>query len=59
MFYIMSLRFYLIVVDIDECQTNTDFCEHICVNTVSSYYCECNEGYELVDDIHCQSKSMK
>ena len=38
---------------------NTDFCEHICVNTEGSYNCECNEGYELVDDIHCQSESMK
>ena len=59
MFYKMSFRLYLIDVDIDECRLNADFCEHICVNTEGSYYCECNEGYELVDNIHCQSESMK
>uniref|UniRef100_A0A287D9D6 Collagen and calcium binding EGF domains 1 n=1 Tax=Ictidomys tridecemlineatus TaxID=43179 RepID=A0A287D9D6_ICTTR len=38
-------------LDIDECATsNKTLCEHICVNTVGSYRCECREGYVLEDD---------
>ncbi|MBZ3871182.1 Collagen and calcium-binding EGF domain-containing protein 1 [Sciurus carolinensis] len=37
--------------DIDECATsNKTLCEHICVNTVGSYRCECREGYIREDD---------
>lgn len=37
--------------DIDECGTsNKTLCEHICVNTVGSYRCECRGGYVLEDD---------
>lgn len=34
----------------DECLEDTDLCEQICVNSVGSYVCECNEGYRLNGD---------
>ncbi|MCH9664554.1 MAG: hypothetical protein K0U41_01755 [Gammaproteobacteria bacterium] len=37
-------------VDIDECSLNANLCHQICTNTDGSYTCECNEGYQLMDD---------
>ena len=37
-------------IDIDECSLGRHSCEHRCVNTVGSYRCACNIGYELGDD---------
>ena len=38
-------------VDIDEClSTDNGGCDHTCVNTDGSYYCECYDGYVLTDD---------
>ncbi|XP_022241765.1 low-density lipoprotein receptor-related protein 2-like [Limulus polyphemus] len=35
----------------DECaKVETNQCEHKCVNTLTGFYCECNEGYQLMDD---------
>ena len=33
--------------DIDECSSLSGGCEHTCVNTQGSYYCECREGFAL------------
>ena len=36
--------------DINECEENSGTnaaCEHVCVNTNGSYFCECNSGYRL------------
>ena len=33
-------------VDIDECSSNNGSCVHICTNTLGSYTCVCNSGYE-------------
>ncbi|MEE6474716.1 hypothetical protein FKM82_010468, partial [Ascaphus truei] len=33
-------------IDIDECST-TSYCHHHCVNTLGSYYCHCNPGFQL------------
>ncbi|CAA9998006.1 unnamed protein product [Nesidiocoris tenuis] len=37
--------------NVDEC-TNVEVhqCNHKCVNTLTSYYCECNPGYKLLED---------
>ena len=38
-------------LDIDECSNSTlNTCQHICKNTIGSYYCECNQGYTLQSD---------
>ena len=31
----------------DECQENNGGCEHNCQNTLGSFKCYCNPGYEL------------
>ena len=36
-----------IIVDINECNVNNGGCEHTCTNTVGSYNCSCNTGYQL------------
>ena len=36
---------------VDECaKPELNQCEHKCVNTLTGYYCECNEGYRLMKD---------
>ena len=39
----MSTIYFLI--DIDECLSSP--CEHICSNTLGSFQCSCNSGYQL------------
>ena len=34
--------------DIDECEMDPTLCEQICNNTVGSYECKCEDGYQLV-----------
>nr|XP_022902920.1 low-density lipoprotein receptor-related protein 2 [Onthophagus taurus] len=37
--------------NVDECaKTEMNQCNHKCVNTLTGYYCECNQGYKLLDD---------
>ena len=42
-------KYYLIVIDINECNSNNGGCNHTCINTVGSYVCQCNSGYTLSD----------
>ena len=37
----------LLFTDINECAEGTHKCEHKCVNTDGSHYCECSDGYEM------------
>ena len=38
-------------IDINECKTNHNGgCDHICTNTDGSYYCTCQDGYDLMMD---------
>ncbi|XP_053316708.1 EGF-containing fibulin-like extracellular matrix protein 1 isoform X2 [Spea bombifrons] len=40
-------------IDIDECSLSS-FCHHHCVNTLGSYYCQCNHGFQLaVNNYSC------
>ena len=40
-------------VDINECSDDNGGCDHTCTNTVGSYSCGCNDGYELdTEDEH-------
>ena len=46
-------------LDVDECcNLALNTCrQHICKNTIGSYYCECNQGYSLqTDNRTCESK---
>nr|XP_009935964.1 PREDICTED: multiple epidermal growth factor-like domains protein 6 [Opisthocomus hoazin] len=35
---------------VDECQVHNGGCQHRCVNTLGSYYCECKPGFRLHTD---------
>ena len=37
-------------VEIDECQDGNSSCEQVCMNTIGSYECTCNDGYRLNRD---------
>ena len=37
--------------DINECQENTDGCNHHCSNTIGSYACSCRPGFRLAPDM--------
>jgi hypothetical protein len=42
----ITLKHYeqgFIISDINECQEGENFCEDICVNTLGSYKCVCND----------------
>ncbi|XP_013385673.1 bone morphogenetic protein 1 [Lingula anatina] len=38
--------------DKDECAVDNGGCQHICKNTVGSYQCACNNGYQLHENKH-------
>ena len=42
----------MLFVDINECGSNSGGCNQVCVNSVGSYYCQCNNGYTLSSDNH-------
>lgn len=46
-------------LDVDECLFNNGGCQHVCVNTMGSYECRCNEGFFLSDNQHtCIHRSV-
>ena len=48
----------IINVDINECNTNNGGCDTTCTNTVGSYECSCNTGYELNNNLYnCNGKN--
>ena len=40
----------LFSIDFDECGVNNGGCEQICTNTIGSFNCTCNAGFELAYD---------
>ena len=46
------------VTDIDECLNNNGGCDHKCTNTIGSYYCSCEEGYQLTEDNHMKCEGQ-
>ena len=40
------------ITDIDECSEGLSGCAHLCANTIGSYACTCEDGYQLSDDDH-------
>ena len=41
---------FLFLPDLDECESGDEMCDDICINTIGSYRCECNEGRSLDED---------
>ena len=48
-----------IIVDINECNVNNGGCEHSCTNTVGSYTCSCNTGYQLSLGHYCSGNLIE
>ena len=51
---------YVCYTDMNECDEvgdNGHRCQAICINTVGSYTCSCDDGYRLADDERtCEGK---
>ena len=48
----------MFLADIDECEDQS-LCGQICMNTVGSYSCSCEEGYQLVRETgQCNSEEI-
>ena len=43
---------HLFPADVDECAMGIDNCDQNCANTMGSYTCTCNAGYQLNSDGH-------
>ena len=43
-------RNVIFLKDINECANSNNACNQICINTVGSYYCDCNAGYHLISN---------
>ena len=37
----------LFQLDINECSTRNGGCEHVCINSIGSFHCECRPGHVL------------
>ena len=48
--YIYILHNHNFLTDINECNNNST-CDHRCINTIGSFICECDSGYQLNDDL--------
>ena len=49
-----------VILDKDECATNNGGCQHICRNTIGSYYCSCQQGFVLHENNHdCKEGGCK
>lgn len=56
---VFNYHFSVILAEYDECATDHHGCDHICVNTLGSFKCECKIGYELHSDgKKCEGKSQ-
>lgn len=46
------------MIDIDECYSGIDLCEFNCTNTIGSYACSCDIGFQLNEDgLQCDGQS--
>ena len=42
----------------DECANNNGGCQQGCINTYDSYYCVCNDGYQVLNDAAAQQRLL-
>ena len=48
---------YSHVADVNECELGTHNCSQICIDSIGSYTCDCDPGYEMDSDGRtCNSK---
>lgn len=45
----LIIRTSFVIVDVNECESGTADCEHICINTIGGYNCDCEFGFALHD----------
>lgn len=57
--YIIDVKNKKKCLDIDECQTQTHTCSHICKNLNGTYECDCREGFRLSDAMSGVCKSLQ
>ena len=43
----LSLISHCTFLDVDECAIANGGCEHECINTEGSFYCDCRDGHML------------
>ena len=55
---ILKLKSYIYIVDINECNQGNGGCEHTCTDTVGSFSCSCNTGYQLIGGRHCSGNNI-
>ena len=48
--YIIHVNLNIFIKDVSECTNGNNACNHICINTVGSYYCDCYTGYHLISN---------
>ena len=48
----------MFIADVNECDLNNGGCDHSCINTVGSYYCECSDGQTLVNSTLCTGNKL-
>ena len=49
LYMLRYLLVFLLLLDVDECSVGT-YCDQICVNTIGSAHCICEEGYAFLED---------
>jgi len=52
-YWLQSLDFAAVFLDIDECRLRKRRCSQVCNNTPGSFTCSCRPGYELIDQRTC------
>ena len=58
--YLDSVIWFLLMLDVDECELEHDECQQICGNTPGSYVCGCYFGFTLSSDRRsCRGKLIK
>ena len=50
---------FLLLVDINECDTGTSGCEQICTNQVPFFSCSCTSGYRLYNEKFCSGEVLQ
>ena len=50
----------VILIDVDECLLLNGGCHQLCINTEGSNACDCEEGFQLMEDeINCEGQPVK